>query len=84
MLAALTLYAAVLFVSPVLHHDLACHLESPAHCVACQASPPAPRAERAAGVESIRLPLLGYVELRLPAAREDAERPSPLGRSPPA
>jgi hypothetical protein len=44
-LVVLCLYVAVLLVSPVVHHDLACHLKTPAHCDACQANPLASRVE---------------------------------------
>src|SRR5262249_5524449 len=42
---ALSLYALLLAVSPVLHHDLACHVKSPTHCDACVANSPASRVE---------------------------------------
>jgi hypothetical protein len=44
----LALYLVVLFVSPVLHHDLACHMKAPGHCDACAASPVASRTEATA------------------------------------
>lgn len=39
------LYAVVLVASPVLHHDLACHLKAPTHCDACTANPLGSRAD---------------------------------------
>jgi hypothetical protein len=42
--AGLILYGIGLATSPVLHHDLVCHLKTPYHCDACHASPVAPRA----------------------------------------
>src|SRR3954468_998356 len=42
---ALGLYGLLIAVSPALHHDLACHVKSPAHCDACVANSPASRAE---------------------------------------
>jgi hypothetical protein len=38
------LYALLVMSAPVLHHDFLCHQKSPTHCVACTASPSAPRA----------------------------------------
>ncbi|MEI6668848.1 MAG: hypothetical protein WCP29_11885 [Acidobacteriota bacterium] len=34
----LAAYLTVILVSPVLHHDFACHQNSPAHCAACIAT----------------------------------------------
>ncbi|HET7291516.1 MAG TPA: hypothetical protein VFM88_03735 [Vicinamibacteria bacterium] len=36
--AGLLLYAAVLALSPALHHDFQCHAQHPGHCDACRAS----------------------------------------------
>jgi hypothetical protein len=32
LLAVLAVYAVLLAASPLLHHDVACHLTSPTHC----------------------------------------------------
>jgi len=42
--AGLTLFGIVLAASPLLHHDLICHIKTPTHCDACHASPVAPQA----------------------------------------
>jgi hypothetical protein len=42
--AGLILYGIALATSPLLHHDLVCHLKTPSHCDACHASPVAPNA----------------------------------------
>jgi len=39
ILLGIAVYAVVLVASPVLHHDLACHLKAPTHCDACTANP---------------------------------------------
>lgn len=80
-------YVVVLFVSPVLHHDLACHLKSPGHCDACAASPLASRAETAAASTPPRLDGSGLVEaaetraLRLDGRLFGSERAPPLAAS---
>jgi hypothetical protein len=43
-LVVVGLYALLVMSVPVLHHDFFCHQKSPTHCVACTASPSAPRA----------------------------------------
>jgi hypothetical protein len=40
-LFAAILYLAVLWVSPLFHHDFDCHAKSPAHCPSCMANPAA-------------------------------------------
>jgi hypothetical protein len=44
------LYALVLVVGPVLHHDLACHLKSRTHCTACVISITAPGEQGSTGL----------------------------------
>lgn len=77
------LYALLVMSAPVLHHDFACHQKSPTHCVACSASPSAPRAvatvvvvpaltELGRVVDATRAPLRARPILALP------------GRAPPA
>jgi hypothetical protein len=83
-LCGLSLYVFVLLVSPVLHHDMACHVKTPGHCDACAASPVASRAE---AVASFAAPALDPChapeasETRLPRA---ANRVSIDERGPPA
>ena len=78
------LYALVLVVSPLLHHDLDCHLKSPSHCSACTANPLASSIEGGVHLDALRLPVAGWVE----GLRQEAPRTaSPVrlpGRSPPA
>ena len=86
MLAALALsvYAVLVAVSPVLHHDLACHMKSPTHCDACAANPLASRVEAAVLTVLPALPLAG--EIAAPPARLDHGSPltAAAGRAPPA
>jgi hypothetical protein len=44
------LYAVILVVGPVLHHDLACHLKSRTHCTVCVVSITAPGAQGSSGL----------------------------------
>ena len=82
--AGLILYGIVQAASPVLHHDLACHLKTPAHCDACHASPVAPEAVVPVDV----IPPAVAVASALESHEETALlRPPPLrssGRAPPA
>lgn len=52
----LLVYVVVLCASPILHHDLDCHLKSPAHCPGCIASPAALRGESATDLRETLLP----------------------------
>lgn len=86
LLAALglVLYALVLFVSPVLHHDLACHLKTPAHCDACAMSPIASRIESSFAALLPRLARMGTVEAARGVAPRPFARVAESGRAPPA
>ena len=81
-LLSLILYLVALTVGPILHHDLACHQRTPAHCPACLAHPPAPPVDGAAA-DAVRLPAAGHLldgnTRQSPAL---VRAPSP-GRSPP-
>jgi hypothetical protein len=80
----LALYVFVLLVSPVLHHDLACHVKTPGHCDACAASPVASRAESKASVAAPALEpgqTLDAAQSRVPRATRGV---SVDGRGPPA
>jgi hypothetical protein len=55
----LAVYCVILVVSPVVHHDLACHVKSPTHCEACAANPLASRVETAVVAVGLHLPLAG-------------------------
>lgn len=83
-LCGLALYVFVLLVSPVLHHDLACHVKTPGHCDACAASPVASRAESATSFAAPEFDLghtLVPIDARLPRA---THRVSVDERGPPA
>jgi hypothetical protein len=80
----LAVYSVILVVSPVVHHDLACHVKSPTHCEACAANPLASRVETAVVTVTPVLPPAGDV---VPVVH-DADGVDPIriaaGRAPPA
>jgi hypothetical protein len=81
---ALSLYALLAAITPGLHHDLACHVKSPAHCDACVANPQASRTEPATGLDAPAMRALGEP----PIGTEPREHWAPVapasGRAPPA
>lgn len=80
----LALYVFVLLVSPVLHHDLACHVKTPGHCDACAASPVASRDEAASALPAPPLErgrTLDAADTRVPRVMHQV---SVDGRGPPA
>lgn len=77
------LYALLVMSAPVLHHDFACHQKSPTHCVACTASPSAPRAV-ATVVVTPTLAELGRVAEAERASFHERTILSLPGRAPPA
>lgn len=84
IVAGLGMYLLVLMGSPLLHHDLACHVKSPTHCQGCVANPSASRVEGCFGLEQLALPESGTVVGRQQKAPDlTALVPSP-GRSPPS
>jgi hypothetical protein len=81
---ALALYALLLTVSPVLHHDLACHVKSPGHCDACVANAPASRAEPRAVLDAPVWRAAGEAPVSEQAREHRAALTPTSGRSPPA
>jgi len=79
----IALYAAFVLAAPVLHHDLACHRTTPAHCPSCVASvggpdiPSAPSAVSSCLIDAGATP---DVVVAVPAAAS-SDRAS--GRAPP-
>jgi len=81
---ALSLYAVLLVVSPVLHHDLACHMKSPTHCDACAANPLASRVEAVAVAFLPGLPVVGEVAAAPARLDHATSHTATAGRAPPA
>jgi hypothetical protein len=84
VVAALAAYAVLLMANPLLHHDVACHLKSPTHCVACTSSPSPGRIEAAAAAAARPLAEVGRVERLVCTADDSASVLDTTGRSPPA
>ena len=80
----LAVYVAVLCASPVFHHDVDCHLKSPAHCPGCVASPAAVRGENAADLGETHLPPAEAVGSETAVAAATLVAHGLKGRSPPA
>ena len=80
----LALYLLVFLASPLFHHDLDCHLKTPAHCNACTANPQAPRIETGVGLAPAALADAGGIEPGGPAAVAQPACPPSQGRAPPA
>jgi hypothetical protein len=81
--AVVALYALLVASAPVLHHDFACHEKSPGHCVACVASPSAPRAVAKLVVEPVLAARERVVDQDPRSAPAQPTSPLP-GRAPPA
>jgi hypothetical protein len=81
---ALSLYALLTAISPALHHDVACHVKSPAHCDACMANPLASRAEASKGVDAPAICAAGETPVCTEAREHRTPVPPTSGRAPPA
>jgi hypothetical protein len=77
-------YLLFLAVSPLLHHDLECHLKTPSHCGACMASPPGLGAAPGAPLDATHLLDAGRVKVERAVAPEPTIAVDAPGRSPPA
>jgi hypothetical protein len=77
-------YLLFLAVSPLLHHDLECHLKTPSHCGACMASPPGLGAAAGAPLDATHLQDAGSVKVERALAPEPTFAVDAPGRSPPA
>lgn len=82
-LAVVALYALIVASAPVLHHDFTCHEKNPGHCVACVASPSAPRAVAKLVVEPVLAARERVVDEDRRSAPFQLTPPRP-GRAPPA
>jgi hypothetical protein len=77
-------FALVILVTPALHQTSDCFSDSPEHCNACLANPPATSLEPQAALSGPDLATAERVEL-VPEARAEAVLPAEApGRSPPA
>ena len=78
------LCAFVDIASPFEHHDLACHLKTPAHCTACASSLASTSPTTVAGAAAMTLSDLGSAVTRLPQIEGTRLTVRGFGRAPPA
>jgi hypothetical protein len=83
---ALALFATFLFTEQVEHHDIACHLKTPQHCMGCAVSALGsdPNAPAAAGGNRLADAGAAVLETLLPSgtmlpARSSGRSPPPVG-----
>ncbi|HEX2445876.1 MAG TPA: hypothetical protein VHJ77_18160 [Vicinamibacterales bacterium] len=81
---AATLYAIILAVGPVLHHDLACHLKSRTHCTVCVVSVTASGTQGSAGLIAADLQAFDALALDRNHLVTPVTVALVVGRSPPA
>jgi hypothetical protein len=79
----LALYVAAAATLPLLHHDIACHVQSPAHCTTCLVGT-AEKASDADALSAARLVLIGSLNIEAQRWRAPLLSGDTSGRSPPA
>jgi hypothetical protein len=79
-----SLYLFFLAASPLLHHDLECHVKTPSHCGACMTSPMGLSAAVGAPLGATCLHDAGSVKAVATTASEPTFAIDTPGRSPPA
>jgi hypothetical protein len=77
-------YLFFLAESPLLHHDLECHVKTPSHCGACVASPLGLSAALGVPLDATHLHDAGSVKAVQTTAPEPTFAVDAPGRSPPA
>jgi hypothetical protein len=78
------LCAFVDIASPFEHHDLVCHLKTPAHCTACASSLASTSPAAVAGASAVALADLGVAVTLLPQIEGIRLATRASGRAPPA
>ena len=78
------LYALVVEISPLLHHDFECHLKTPAHCGACTQGPGVSRLENGFSLERPLFDDFGRVESGTVVVTAPGATQERIGRAPPA
>jgi hypothetical protein len=79
----LAMYVAIVATLPLLHHDIACHIQSPTHCTTCVIGS-AERAPDVAALSAAQLVLIRSFSLETPRWRAPLLCGDLSGRSPPA
>ena len=79
----LAMYVAIVATLPLLHHDIACHIQSPTHCTTCFIGS-ADRAPDIAALSAAQLVPIGSFSFEAQAWRLPLLCGDLSGRSPPA
>ena len=79
----LVMYVAIVATLPLLHHDIACHIQSPTHCTTCFIGS-AERAPDVATLSAAQLVLIGSFSFEAQGSRLPLLGGDLPGRSPPA
>jgi len=79
----LVLYVAIVATLPLLHHDIACHIQSPTHCTTCFIGS-AERAPDIAALSAAQFVLIGSFSFEAQGSRLPLLCGDLSGRSPPA
>jgi hypothetical protein len=79
----LGMYVAIVATLPLLHHDIACHIQSPTHCTTCFVGS-AERAPDVGAPSATQLVLIGSFSFEAPHWRLPLLCGDLSGRSPPA
>src|SRR3977135_2408481 len=82
-LLAGVIYAAVLLVTPGLHHDFACHQNSRTHCTSCLTSQTAPNVDVCPAPVGAIAGVAGHLESLLAVPKQSPALFFDSGRSPP-
>jgi hypothetical protein len=79
----LVMYVAIVATLPLLHHDIACHIQSPTHCTTCFIGS-AERAPDVAALSAAQLVLIGSFSFEAHGSQLPLLCGDFPGRSPPA
>lgn len=81
---AIALYSVFLVTAPFEHHDLACHLKTPLHCMSCASSPLSLNPHTPVVPDALRLADAGRATLPHVLLEGALLAAQSSGRSPPA
>ena len=81
---AVLLYAAFLVIAPFEHHDLACHVKTPFHCLSCSSSVVSADPQIPAAPGTFQLPDVGSAVVLPPTLVVVLLSAASAGRSPPS
>jgi hypothetical protein len=81
---AIVLYCVFLVTAQFEHHDLACHLKTPLHCMSCASSPLSVNPRTPLAPDACRLTDAGRAVFSQPLSESVLLATHSSGRSPPA